>query len=170
MNENSAAGTTGDSDIYQNFFICLNYEQRQDNYGLYIQYGIQIYSDEISHLYLNYFDIKPLDPVYYSFGSRNSDVQILNARIESFNIKEQIRLRCDNFNSKTNSKIATNCDYECHKACIGCTQPYKRKFCKKCAHASINSTEEGSLFECVETCPNGFQPDLNHPNKLCKEI
>ena len=96
LNEDSAAGTTGDKNIYQNFFICLNYEKRKNEngkdyvVGLYIQYGIQIDSDETSHLYLNYFDSNPLDPVYYSFGSRNYDVQILNAHLESFNLEDNM--------------------------------------------------------------------------------
>ena len=97
LNEDSAAGTTGDKNIYQNFFLCLNYESRIVDgvltNGLFIQYGIQINSNEIIHLYLSYFDKKPLDPKYYSFGSRNADVQILNAHIENFIAPEQIKLR-----------------------------------------------------------------------------
>jgi hypothetical protein len=58
LNEDSSAGTTGDANIYQNFFLCLNYERRRVagvlTKGLYLQYGIQISSDEISHLYLRY--------------------------------------------------------------------------------------------------------------------
>lgn len=89
LNEDSAAGVTGNKDIYQNFFICLSYEKRKYankslESGLYIQYGVQIDSDETSHLYLSYFDRKPLEPSYYSFGSRNADVQVLNARLEVF--------------------------------------------------------------------------------------
>ena len=81
LNEDSAAGTTGNKNISQNFFICLNYETRASRSGLFIQYGIQVNSDESSHLYLNYFDAEtPLAPKYYSFGSRNADVEIFNAR------------------------------------------------------------------------------------------
>ena len=83
FNEDSAAGITGNKNMYQNFFVCLNYEEGHIGTnvvrGLLIQYGIQISSNEISHLYLSYFDTMPLDPIYYSFGSRNADVQILNA-------------------------------------------------------------------------------------------
>lgn len=163
LNEDSAAGTPGNEDIYQNFFICLNYESRLNTVGLYIQYGIQIDSDETSHLYLSYFDARPLDPVYYSFGSRSSDVQILNAHIEPFNVIEQIKLRCQ-LSSTLSRATETVCDYECHSVCLGCTEPYSREACKSCAHASVylNST-----LTCVEKCPSGFMPNLNDTNKLC---
>lgn len=168
MNEDSAAGTPGNQDIYQNFFICFNYESRMNNmqHGLYIQYGIQIDSDETSHLYLSYFDPRPLDPVYYSFGSRSSDVQILNAHIEPFNVIEQIKLRCQ-LSSTLNRATETVCDYECHPVCHGCTEPFSREACKSCAHASIYLNNS---LTCVEKCPNGFVPNLNDTNKLCVDI
>ena len=176
LNEDSAAGTTGDKNIYQNFFICFNYEYRKLNgnltFGLYIQYGIQIDSDETSHLYLSYFDTEPLDPMYYSFGSRNADVQILNAHIENFNIDEQIRLRCK-ISSTLNKAILTTCDYKCNSVCDGCYAPYSVMHCKKCSRAKliINSTLSGykhtnKNFLCVDNCPIGYAPDeLN--DKLC---
>ena len=148
MNEDSAAGTTGDKNIYQNFFICLSYEKKELNgnltFGLYIQYGIQIDSDETSHSYLNYFDPEPLDPMYYSFGSRNADVQILNAHLENFNEDEQIRLRCK-LSSTLNKATLTSCDYKCHSACNGCYAPYSVMSCKKCLNGKliINSTLNG---------------------------
>ncbi len=178
LNEDSAAGTTGDKNIYQNFFICLNYEKRKlENtqeyaFGLYIQYGIQIDSDETSHLYLSYFDTKPLDPVYYSFGSRNYDVQILNAHLEPFSVEEQIRLRCKK-SSSLKQAIRTKCDYKCNPACDGCTAPFIVTACKKCAYASISINyfhdETNKTFYdtvCVEKCPNGYQPDKRQ-NNLC---
>jgi hypothetical protein len=178
LNENSAAGTTGNEDIYQNFFICLNYESRKmagsNIFGLYIQYGIQIDSEETSHLYMSYFDPSSLDPVYYSFGSRNADVQILNAHIEPFNVPEQIKLRCG-MSSTMNKAIETFCDYECHDTCEGCTEPYSRNACKKCAYAStsmngLNGTSVEKSIEslvCVEKCPVGYTPDLTDENKFC---
>ncbi len=176
LNEDSAAGTTGNENIYQNFFICLNYETRKIekdtiSSGLYIQYGIQIDSDETSHLYMSFFDSRPLDPVYYSFGSRNADVQILNAHIEPFNIAEQIKLRCK-ISSTMNKAVETICDYECHETCDGCTEPYNRFACRSCAHASINinsfSLENSTVnISCVDKCPQGFEPDLSNEHKLC---
>jgi hypothetical protein len=180
LNEDSAAGTTGDKNIYQNFFICLNYEKRKldglnSTHGLYIQYGIQIDSDETSHLYLSYFDIEPLDPMYYSFGSRNADVQVLNAHLENFNIDEQIRLRCK-LSSTLNKAILTTCDYQCNVACDGCFVPYSVMGCKRCAYAKliINATLSGYKnssrnFLCLEKCPAGFEPDLLR-EKLCTGI
>jgi hypothetical protein len=181
LNEDSAAGTTGNEDIYQNFFICLNYETRKigdkaNSVGLYIQYGIQIDSDETSHLYMSYFDLAPLDPVYYSFGSRNADVQILNAHIEPFNVAEQIKLRCK-MSTTMNKALETFCDYECHETCEGCTKPYNRFACKTCVHASINLSSLNSSLEnstanliCIDRCPIGYQPDLNDEHKLCQGI
>lgn len=177
LNEDSAAGTTGDKNIYQNFFICLNYEKRVLNgnstLGLYIQYGIQIDSDETSHLYLSFFDTEPLDPTYYSFGSRNADVQVLNAHLENFNIDEQIRLRC-RISSTLNKAILNTCDYKCNSACDGCYAPYSVMSCKKCSNAKliINSTLSGYKhsernFLCVEKCPTGYEPNLLK-DKLCE--
>ena len=141
--------------------------------GLYIQYGIQINSDETSHLYLNFFDSKPLSPSYYSFGSRNSDVEIFNAHLESFDIDEQINLRCKN-SSNLNKAASTICDYKCNKACDGCTAPYSAHTCKKCAFAAImfnntlpgtNSTHFSRLI-CADKCPLGYEPDPKL-NNLC---
>lgn len=179
LNENSAAATTGNSDIYQNFFICFSYETRKVNdtnrQQLYIQYGLSINTDETTHLYMTYLDLEPLEPVYYSFGSRASDVEILNARVEKFNVDEQIRLRCSRFPSQSRQQLLNLCDYKCHKACDGCTSPYLVSACKKCAHASIsinssvphaNTSIENTL--CVESCPNGYRPNLSKANFPCE--
>ena len=163
LNEDSAAGTTGNKNIYQNFFICLNYETRNSINGLYIQYGIQINSDEPSHLYLNYFDTAPLTPSYYSFGSRNSDVEIFNAHLESFDVDEQINLRCNNA-SNLNRALETVCDYMCNTACDGCLAPYSAYECKKCAYAALVFNH--SRVFCAEKCPLGYKADLNL-NNLC---
>ncbi|RNA27933.1 hypothetical protein BpHYR1_013493 [Brachionus plicatilis] len=165
LNEDSAAGTTGNGDIYQNFFICLNYESRGDLFGLYVQYGIQIDSDETSHLYLSYFDADPMEPAYYSFGSRSADVQVLNARLEKFKEREQIRLRCQK-SSTLNRAIDAVCDYKCHAACDGCHEPYRVEACKKCSSAAIKVN--GSSLLCVEKCPAGYEPDFDD-DKLCKD-
>lgn len=178
LNEDSGAGTSGNKNIYQNFFICLNYERRKiDNQtvtGLYFQYGIQVESAQNSRLYLNYFDANPLDPVFYSFGSRNADVHIVHARLEPLNVDEQIRLRCAK-GSTLSKAIHTVCDYKCNSACEGCTRPYAVSACKKCAFASIrlnstiartNTTVNSTL--CVMKCPNGYEPDLSTENKPCK--
>ncbi len=177
LNEDSSAGTNGDKDIYQNYFICLNYETRKvENkiiYGLFIQYGIQIDSEEIIHLYLNFFDNNPLDPTYYSFGSRNADVQILNARLENFDIEEQIKLRCSKQSSNLNKPfLQTNCDYKCHSACDGCYSSFSVFACKKCAYAQITfdrKLDSSRKFLCVEKCPEGYYPDLNN-DKICTDI
>lgn len=166
LNEDSAGGTTGNGDIYQNFFICLNYETRNEMFGLYVQYGIQIDSDETSHLYLSYFDRDPIEPAYYSFGSRSADVQVLNARLEKFKESEQIRLRCRK-SSTLNRAIDAICDYKCHQACDGCYEPGKISACKKCSSAAIKVNE--TSFYCVEKCPIGYESDLDD-NKMCKDI
>jgi len=178
LNEDSGAGTSGNKNIYQNYFICLNYERRKINNrhitGLYFQYGIQVESIHDSRLYLNFFDANPLDPVFYSFGSRNADVHIVHARLESLNVEEQIRLRCTKA-STLSKAIQTVCDYKCNLACDGCTRPYAVSACKKCAFASIllNSTivQTNTIINntlCVIKCPNGYEPDLKTENKQCK--
>ncbi len=170
LNEDSAAGTTGNKNIYQNFFVCLNYEERKlatggTTRGLFIQYGIQISSNEISHLYLSYFDNKPLDPIYYSFGSRNADVQILNAHLDNFNVDEQIKLRCSLTSTLSKATLTNTCDYKCHRLCDGCTQPYSIYACKQCSVAKMmfNATEN---FLCVEKCAQGYESDLSN-GKVC---
>jgi hypothetical protein len=192
LNEDPAAGTTGDKNILQAFFICLNYENRtfttttyindtksitteQTVLGLYIQYGIQIYSEEISHLYLSYFDRTPLKPMYYSFGSRNADVRITRAHLETMDEEEQTKIRCTQ-TSTLNKAIETRCNYKCHKACKGCTQPYTLSGCKECAFASIlieaplNTTKNQNItLLCLEECPIGYRPDPAR-NMLCVDI
>lgn len=39
--------------------------------------------DSRMRVYFDYFDPKPLQPVYYSFGSRTAHVEVLNARLET---------------------------------------------------------------------------------------
>ena len=177
LNEDSAAGSTGNKNIYQNFFVCLNFERRKEQgkhvTGLYIQYGIQISSDETSHLYLSYFDVAPLNPSYYSFGSRNADVEIFNAHLESFDVDEQISLRCKNASNRNKAAASTLCDYKCNKACDGCTAPYSAYACKKCAYAALyyNNTLPGRNatsvnLVCADKCPPGYAPDPKQ-NNLC---
>jgi len=110
--------------------------------------------------------------MYYSFGSRNADVQILNAHLENFNVDEQIRLRCK-LSSTLNKATLTSCDYKCHSACNGRFSPYSVMSCKKCLHGKliINSTLNGynqseKHFLCVDKCPIGFEPNLLK-DKLC---
>lgn len=183
LNEDSSAGTTGDANIYQNFFLCLNYEWRRVNNGnltrgLYIQYGIQVNSDEISHLYLSYFDTAPLDPIYYSFGSRSSDVTILNARLEDLSEREQINLRCNLTSTLNKATQATKeCDYKCHEKCVGCTKPRSVHHCKACKFAKLlfNNNNNSSVvnerqqFLCVGQCPAGFRADPEQGN-LCVDV
>jgi hypothetical protein len=152
-----------------------NGTEKDEVIGLYIQYGIQIDSDETSHLYLSYFDTNPLDPAYYSFGSRNYDVQVLNAHLEPFDVEEQIRLRCKKSSTNINNKaVLTACDYKCNRACDGCTAPFAVTACKKCAFAGINAqhlrsgpnVSNTSSIVCVEKCPPGYEPN-KAKNNLC---
>lgn len=170
LHEDAAAGTTGDKYLYQNFFICLSYETRKisnsTSNGLFIQYGIYVDADETGHLYLSYFDTEPLEPAFYSFGSRNSDVQIMNAHIEVLSEKEQIKIRC-NPRSSYSKATELSCDYKCHLACDGCYKPHSKYHCKKCMHATIreaNSKDNISLI-CELECPKGYKSV--GLNKLC---
>ena len=160
LHEDSAAGTTGDENLYQNFFICLNYEIRKLHNstvkGLFIQYGIYVDADETGHLYLSYFDNEPLEPAFYSFGSRNSNVQILDAHIEELSEKEQVKLRC-NPRSSYSRATELSCDYKCHSACDGCYKPHSKYHCKKCLFAAISENNSSDLI-CDFKCPNGFEP------------
>ena len=106
--------------------------------------------------------------MYYSFGSRNADVQILNAHLENFNIDEQIQLRCKK-TSMLNKAITVTCDYKCHPACDGCSAPYSLLACKRCEYAKINISTEllKENFICADKCPNGFKADKTQ-NNICK--
>jgi hypothetical protein len=162
LHEDSAAGTTGDENLYQNFFICLSYESRKvgnaTRKGLFIQYGIYVDSEETGHLYLSYFDTSPLDPAFYSFGSRNSNVQILNAHIVQLSEDEQVKLRCAP-TSDYSKATELSCDYKCHPACDGCRRPNLVSECKKCLYGAIRKKDTvGDDLECVLQCPNGFNP------------
>ncbi len=128
-----------------------------------IQYGIYVDSEETGHLYLSYFDSNPLDPAFYSFGSRNSNVQILNAHITQLSEDEQIKLRCSP-NSAYSKATEISCDYKCHPVCDGCTKPNSIFDCKKCLYAAIlknstsNDKSQNNLI-CLSECPNGFKPN-----------
>lgn len=149
-------------EIFQSYFVCLNYESRirraagkdvkfsksansSVQKGLFIQYGIETDSEDKIHLFMSYFDQAPLEPIYYSFGSRDFRVEVLNARIEALTEEDQIKLRCRQA-SKANQAITTYCDYKCHHVCEGCYEPFKASACKKCAFASLEmkSRENGN--------------------------
>lgn len=141
-----------------------------------MQYGIYVDSEETGHLYLSYFDTEPLDPAFYSFGSRNSDVQILNAHITTLNNDEQFKLKCSPTSSYSKATEFA-CDYKCHPACDGCTKTNSVKHCKKCLYAAIYTKNNNTFseddddeynhvdIECSMSCPIGFEPKFY--NKIC---
>ena len=134
---------------------------------MFIQYGIYIDSDETGHLYLSYFDTSPLDPAFYSFGSRNANVEIFNAHIVQLNEEEQIKLRCAP-TSAYSKATELSCDYKCHHACDGCYKPHSLNHCKKCLYATIQEKNKTENLLCALNCPKGFRPiGLNN---VCTDI
>ncbi|XP_035660613.1 uncharacterized protein LOC118405293 [Branchiostoma floridae] len=148
--EEIAARGLGASNLFQPYFICLDEESSRT----YIKYGIGSDTSEKGKVYLFYDDENPpLGIRYYSFGSGEANVEIMDARvIEGSKAGD---LECTGYRVMKNGK----CVVDCHPECDGCIPPKTPGSeldteCRRCKHFTIDKNEGGT--KCVpdkEECP-----------------
>ncbi|CAH1226468.1 Hypp105 [Branchiostoma lanceolatum] len=75
-----SARSLGDSKLFQPYFICLDEDMAKGE--TYIKYGIGSDTSETGLVYMVYNDVSPpLGIRFYSFGSGEKDVEIMDARV-----------------------------------------------------------------------------------------
>ncbi|CAF0786869.1 unnamed protein product [Brachionus calyciflorus] len=158
------SGSLKNPDLFRRFFICINYEKRNDNIiGLYMQYGIIDGYDSREKVHLSYFDSKPLEPRYYMFGSYDAKVFVYDISVNLLSADVESQLRCSGDFLDAYDEIV--CKNLCHDVCIGCTKSNSSTSCVKCRYDSV--IDDGQLV-CLDTCPFGFE--LNSKLKICEDI
>eukprot|EP00058_Branchiostoma_floridae_P002946 XP_002588434.1 hypothetical protein BRAFLDRAFT_63382 [Branchiostoma floridae] len=146
-----SARSLGDSKLFQPYFICM--EEDMENRRTYIKYGIGSDTSEKGLVYMVYIDnSKPLGIQFYSFGSGEKDVEIMDARIIEGGATGE--MEC------TGGTILVDgmCVEDCHPECDGCIpQAPGSKLdteCRLCKNFAIHH-EDGST-QCVAECPTYY--------------
>ncbi|XP_019641283.1 PREDICTED: uncharacterized protein LOC109482870 isoform X1 [Branchiostoma belcheri] len=144
-----SARSLGDSKLFQPYFICL--QEDMENMRTYIKYGIGSDTSEKGLVYMVYTDASPpLGIRFYSFGSGEESVEIMDARVIEGGTTE---MEC------TGGTIMQDgmCVEDCHPECEGCIpmSPGSKldTECRACKHLFV-PLESGST-RCVAECPEG---------------
>ncbi|CAH1233484.1 Hypp764 [Branchiostoma lanceolatum] len=143
-----SARSLGDSKLFQPYFICLE----EDVEKTYIKYGIGSDTSEKGLVYMVYIDDSPpLGIRFYSFGSGEEDVEIMDARIIEGRATE---VECRGGTVMKDGNCVENCHPECNGdngvTCV----------CKD--FVVIN--DDGST-QCVSACPDDAK--VSSDGKTC---
>eukprot|EP00058_Branchiostoma_floridae_P011904 XP_002597392.1 hypothetical protein BRAFLDRAFT_69323 [Branchiostoma floridae] len=157
------ARSLGDRKLFRPYFICIEEnmeEQRTD-----IRYGIGSDNSEKGLIYMIYSDnSEPLGILFYSFGSGEKDIEIMDARVIEGGATGQ--MECTGGTTMVDGR----CVEDCHPECNGCTpgSPGSQldTECVECKHYSM--TKLDGTTQCVPTCPPDLKPSLNEMKcRLC---
>eukprot|EP00058_Branchiostoma_floridae_P005316 XP_002590804.1 hypothetical protein BRAFLDRAFT_78220 [Branchiostoma floridae] len=158
-----SARSLGDSKLFQPYFICL--EEDHENQRTYIKYGIGSDTSEKGLVYMVYNDVgPPLGIRFYSFGSGEVDVEIMDARIIEGGAQGE--MEC------TGGTVLKDgqCVEDCHPECDGCIpiSPGSKldTECRSCKHFSFD--KGGGVIQCVAECPAGTEPAPDGKTCVCK--
>ncbi|XP_035659247.1 uncharacterized protein LOC118404287 [Branchiostoma floridae] len=160
-----SARSLGDSKLFQPYFICM--EEDMENRRTYIKYGIGSDTSEKGLVYMVYIDnSKPLGIQFYSFGSGEKDVEIMDARIIEGGATGE--MEC------TGGTILVDgmCVEDCHPECDGCIpQAPGSKLdteCRLCKNFAIHH-EDGST-QCVAECPTYYHIAPDGDGATCTQL
>ncbi|XP_035674688.1 uncharacterized protein LOC118414621 [Branchiostoma floridae] len=145
------ARSLGDRKLFRPYFICIEEnmeEQRTD-----IRYGIGSDNSEKGLIYMIYSDnSEPLGILFYSFGSGEKDIEIMDARVIEGGATGQ--MECTGGTTMVDGR----CVEDCHPECNGCIprSPGSKldTECRLCKHVSLKL--DGGAVQCVAACPEGF--------------
>ncbi|XP_019616275.1 PREDICTED: uncharacterized protein LOC109463839 [Branchiostoma belcheri] len=165
------ARSLGDSKLFQPYFICL--DEDMDKQQTYIKYGIGSDTSEKGLVYMVYLDEStPLGIRFYSFGSGEADVEIMDARVIEGGATGQ--MEC------TGGTVLKDgmCVEDCHPECNGCipSSPGSKldTECRMCRHFSVS---KGGSIRCVASCPadtklssDGVTCELTNPPQDCADL
>ncbi|KAI8494110.1 hypothetical protein Bbelb_284570, partial [Branchiostoma belcheri] len=148
-----SARSLGDSKLFQPYFICL--EEDAEKMRTYIKYGVGSDTSEKGLVYMVYiYQGPPLGIRFYSFGSGEKPVEIMDARVIEGGATGD--MEC------TGGTVLKDgmCVEDCHPECNGCipTSPGSKlnTECRSCKHVSFRN--EAGRTECIAECPPGTQP------------
>ncbi|XP_078585929.1 uncharacterized protein LOC144867737 [Branchiostoma floridae x Branchiostoma japonicum] len=159
-----SARSLGDSKLFQPYFICI--QEDMDKQQTNIKYGIGSDNSEKGLVYMVYNDNgKPLGIRFYSFGSGEKDVEIMDARIIEGGAAGQ--MEC------TGGTVMEDgiCVEDCHPECNGCIpkSPGSKldTECRLCKHLSVRK-DDGST-QCVASCPARKKVAPNGVTCICED-
>ncbi|XP_078619227.1 uncharacterized protein LOC144886466 [Branchiostoma floridae x Branchiostoma japonicum] len=160
-----SARSLGDSKLFQPYFICL--EEDEDKMQTYIKYGIGSDTSEKGLVYMVYIDKSPpLGIRFYSFGSGENDVEIMDARVIEGGATGE--MEC------TGGTVMENgiCVEDCHPECNGCIprSPGSKldTECRSCKHFALPMG--GGTTQCVAKCPNGAIAAADGVTCVCEDF
>ncbi|XP_066268834.1 uncharacterized protein [Branchiostoma lanceolatum] len=145
-----SARSLGDSKLFQPYFICL--DEDLDKKRTYIKYGIGSDDSEKGLVYMVYNDDSPpLGIRFYSFGSGEKDVEIMDARVIEGGATGE--MECTGGTVLRDGECVENCHPECD-GCIPRSPGSKLDTeCRRCKHFSF---QKGiGTIQCVPACPAG---------------
>ncbi|XP_035687282.1 uncharacterized protein LOC118423290 [Branchiostoma floridae] len=160
-----SARSLGDSKLFQPYFICL--EEDRANQRTSIRYGIGSDTSEKGMVYMVYNDAgPPLGIRFYSFGSGEKDVEIMDARI--IEGEAQGEMECTGGTIMKDGK----CVEDCHPECDGCIpmSPGSKldTECRSCKQLSFD--KGGGVIQCVAECPAGTEAADDGVTCVCKDL
>ncbi|XP_035685635.1 uncharacterized protein LOC118422225 [Branchiostoma floridae] len=160
-----SARSLGDSKLFQPYFICL--EEDRANQRTSIRYGIGSDTSEKGLIYMVYNDAgPPLGIRFYSFGSGEKDVEIMDARI--IEGEAQGEMECTGGTIMKDGK----CVEDCHPECDGCIpmSPGSKldTECRSCKQLSFD--KGGGVIQCVAECPAGTEAADDGVTCVCKDL
>ncbi|XP_078584975.1 uncharacterized protein LOC144867080 [Branchiostoma floridae x Branchiostoma japonicum] len=160
-----SARSLGDSKLFQPYFICI--EEDMDKQQTYIRYGIGSDNSEKGLIYMVYTDeSKPIGIRFYSFGSGENDIEIMDARI--IGGSDTGDLECTGGTVMVDGR----CVEDCHPECNGCIpkSPGSKldTECRLCQHFSIQ--QDDGTTKCVRECPEGKKAAPNGVTCICEDL
>ncbi|KAI8514064.1 hypothetical protein Bbelb_083880, partial [Branchiostoma belcheri] len=139
------ARNLGDSKLFQPYFICL--DEDMDKQQTYVRYGIGSDTSEKGLVYMVYLDEStPLGIRFYSFGSGEADVEIMDARVIEGGATGQ--MECTGGTVLKDGMCVEDCHPECNA--IGSPVGFAQRDFKL---AAIVDSPAGSLRACKNSSP-----------------
>ncbi|XP_035687268.1 uncharacterized protein LOC118423284 isoform X1 [Branchiostoma floridae] len=160
-----SARSLGDSKLFQPYFICL--DEDKENQRTYIKYGIGSDTSEKGLIYMVYNDAGPPFGIrFYSFGSGEEDVEIMDARIIEGGAQGE--MECTGGTIMKDGKCVEDCHPECN-GCIPMSPGSKLDTeCRSCKHFSLD--KGGGVIQCVAVCPAGTEPAPDGKTCACSDF
>eukprot|EP00058_Branchiostoma_floridae_P026062 XP_002611552.1 hypothetical protein BRAFLDRAFT_63809 [Branchiostoma floridae] len=155
-----SARSLGDPKLFRPYFICL--EEDMEKKTTYITYGIASEASEKGLVYMVYLDDSPpLGIQFYSFGSGEKDVEVMDVRVIEGGGNRHVVC--------TGGTVLKDglCVEDCHPECIGCIPSFPGSKldteCRACKHFSMYS-------RCVSECPADMELTDNGKRCVCKGL
>ncbi|XP_066263560.1 uncharacterized protein [Branchiostoma lanceolatum] len=160
-----SARSLGDPKLFQPYFICLDEDTSLGQ--TYIKYGIGSDTSEKGLVYMVYNDASPpLGIRFYSFGSGEKDVEIMDARVIEGGATGE--MECYGGTVMKDGKCVEDCHPECN-GCIPMSPGSKLDTeCRMCRHVALSIA--GGRIRCVAACPAGLKADTNTATCICQDF